>query len=94
MFPAFSISDGCSSLRLPRIRRTCTRRPLVLSAPTVPPKCFPGSLLYLTSVAAAPEEFVVGRYSYSSANLLDPKALAIHIAVIRWSLDEFAPSGH
>lgn len=67
--------------------------PLVLSAPTLPPDPIPGSLLDLSSVAAAPEEFVIGRYSDSCASLLDPEALAIHLAVIRWSLDEFAPSG-
>ncbi|MFG3598387.1 hypothetical protein [Bradyrhizobium sp. RDI18] len=53
----------------------------------------PGSLLDLASVVAAPEEFVIGRYTDSCTSLLDPEALAIHLAVIRWSLDEFAPSG-
>ncbi|WP_271503570.1 hypothetical protein [Bradyrhizobium sp. CCBAU 11357] len=36
---------------------------------------------------------MIGRYGDSCASLLDPEALAIHLAVIRWSLDEFAPSG-
>jgi polyhydroxyalkanoate synthase subunit PhaC len=67
--------------------------PLVRSSPTMPPGSVPGSMLDLASVAAAPEEFVIGRYSDSCASLLDPEALAIHLAVIRWSLDEFAPSG-
>ncbi|NOJ46713.1 alpha/beta fold hydrolase [Bradyrhizobium archetypum] len=67
--------------------------PVVLSSPTVPPDPVPGSLLDLASVVAAPEEFVVGRYRDSFTSLLDPEALAIHLAVIRWSLDEFAPGG-
>jgi polyhydroxyalkanoate synthase len=52
----------------------------------------PGSLLDLASVAAAPAEFVLGRWSDAWASLPDAKALAIHSRVIRWSLDEFAPS--
>ncbi len=51
----------------------------------------PGSLLGLASVAAAPEEFAFGSWSDAWASLPDPKALAIHSRVIRWSLDEFAP---
>jgi polyhydroxyalkanoate synthase subunit PhaC len=46
----------------------------------------------LASVAAAPGEFVLGRWSDAWASLPDAKALAIHSRVIRWSLDEFAPS--
>ncbi|WP_213287960.1 alpha/beta fold hydrolase [Bradyrhizobium sp. sGM-13] len=67
--------------------------PIVLSSPIAPLDAVPGSLLGLASVIAAPEEFVIGRYSDSCTSLLDPEALAIHVAVIRWSLDEFAPSG-
>ncbi|WP_225116452.1 alpha/beta fold hydrolase [Bradyrhizobium sp. BRP22] len=66
--------------------------PLVLSSPAVPPGPVPGSLLDLASVFAAPEEFVIWRCGDSCTSLLDPEALAIHLAVIRWSLDEFAPS--
>jgi polyhydroxyalkanoate synthase len=51
----------------------------------------PGSLLDLASVAAAPEEFVLGRWSDAWASLPDLEALAIHARVIRWSLDEFGP---
>src|SRR5258708_25315774 len=54
-------------------------------------EAIPGSLLGLASVAAAPEEFAFGRWSDAWASLPDPKALAIHSPVIRWSLDEFAP---
>src|SRR6266404_1958068 len=54
-------------------------------------KAIPGSLLGLASVAAAPEEFAFGSWSDAWASLPDPKALAIHSRVIRWSLDEFAP---
>lgn len=57
-----------------------------------PVESIPGSALDLASVAAAPEEFAVGRWSDAWASLRDPEALAIHARVIRWSLDEFAPS--
>jgi polyhydroxyalkanoate synthase subunit PhaC len=52
----------------------------------------PGSLLDLASIAAAPEEFAFERWSDAWASLPDVNALAIHARVIRWSLDEFAPS--
>ncbi|SPP93082.1 alpha/beta fold hydrolase [Bradyrhizobium vignae] len=51
-----------------------------------------GSLLDCASVAAAPEEFFVGRYCDAWASLSDLEALALHGRVIRWTLDEFAPS--
>jgi polyhydroxyalkanoate synthase len=49
----------------------------------------PGSLLDVASCAAAPEEFIVGRWHDAGASLLDPEALSIHLRVIRWTLDEF-----
>src|SRR5947209_15837367 len=55
-------------------------------------RTIPGSALDLASVAAAPDEFSVGRWSDAWASLGDAQALAIHARVIRWSLDEFAPS--
>jgi polyhydroxyalkanoate synthase len=57
-----------------------------------PVQSIPGSVLDLASVAAAPGEFAFGRWSDAWASLWDPEALAIHARVIRWSLDEFAPS--
>jgi polyhydroxyalkanoate synthase len=51
----------------------------------------PGSILDLASVAAAPEEFAFGHWTDAWASLPDPKALAVHSRVIRWTLDEFAP---
>ena len=39
--------------------------------------------------AAAPEEFISGRWQDAAASLLDPEGLAIHQRVIRWTLDEF-----
>jgi len=60
-----------------------------LFAGTVEP--VPGTLLDLGSVAAAPEEFSLGRWSDAWASLPDVEALAIHSRVIRWTLDEFAP---
>jgi polyhydroxyalkanoate synthase subunit PhaC len=66
--------------------------PIVLYSPTLPCGSVPGSLLDLASVVAAPDEFVVERYGDSCLSLLNPEALAIHVAVVRWSLDEFAPS--
>jgi polyhydroxyalkanoate synthase subunit PhaC len=69
-------------------------RAIVLSSPAVPPRgAVPGTLLDLGSVAAAPEDFFFGRYADACACSQDPEALAIHMAVVRWSLDEFAPSG-
>jgi polyhydroxyalkanoate synthase len=49
----------------------------------------PGSLLDVASTAAAPEEFISGRWEDAAASLLDPEGLAIHQRVIRWTLDEF-----
>ncbi|WP_407175416.1 hypothetical protein [Bradyrhizobium sp. STM 3562] len=67
--------------------------PIVLSSRAVPLDPVPGSLLDLASVAAAPDEFVLGRYADAYACLHDQEASAFHLAVIRWSLDEFSPSG-
>ncbi|WP_407158553.1 alpha/beta fold hydrolase [Bradyrhizobium sp. STM 3557] len=52
----------------------------------------PGSLLDLASVSAAPDEFAFGRWIDAFSSLLDEEALSIHTRVIRWTLDEFAPS--
>jgi len=60
-----------------------------LSAGSV--ESIPGSVLDVASVAAAPGEFSLGRWSDAWASLGDVEALAIHARVIRWSLDEFAP---
>jgi polyhydroxyalkanoate synthase len=51
----------------------------------------PGTLLDLASVAVAPDEFAIGRWSDAWASFSDVKAFAIHARVIRWTLDEFAP---
>jgi polyhydroxyalkanoate synthase len=73
--------------------QTGALEPIVLSSPAVPLGPVPGTLLDLASVAADPEEFVFGRYADAYACLQDQEASAIHVAVIRWSLDEFSPSG-
>jgi polyhydroxyalkanoate synthase len=73
--------------------QTGALEPIVLSSPAVPLGSVPGSLLDLAGVAAAPDEFVFGRYADAYACLQDQEASAIHLAVIRWSLDEFSPSG-
>jgi len=52
----------------------------------------PGSLLDLASVSAAPDEFAFERWIDAFYSLLDEEALSIHSRVIRWTLDEFAPS--
>jgi polyhydroxyalkanoate synthase len=52
----------------------------------------PGSLLDLGSIGAAPDEFVLGRWIDAWSSLPDIDALSIHARVVRWSLDEFAPS--
>jgi polyhydroxyalkanoate synthase subunit PhaC len=67
--------------------------PIVLASPALPLDRIPGSLLNMASIAADPQEFVFGCYGDACACMADREALAIHLAVIRWSLDEFAPSG-
>ncbi len=49
----------------------------------------PGSALTLLSLCAVPEEFILQRYQDLAASLPDPQALALHLAIIRWTLDEF-----
>jgi len=73
--------------------QTGALQPIALSTPAVPLSSVPGSLLNMASVASAPEEFLFGRYADASASLFDRKAIALHLAVIRWTLDEFRPSG-
>jgi polyhydroxyalkanoate synthase subunit PhaC len=73
--------------------RTGALQPIAHSTPGVPPSPVPGSLLNMASVASAPEEFLFGRYADASASLFDRQAMALHVAVIRWTLDEFHPSG-
>lgn len=50
----------------------------------------PGSFLDLVSVAAAPDEFVIDRWLDAVASLHSPDTLAVHQAVMRWTLDELA----
>lgn len=49
----------------------------------------PGSAIDLLCTAAAPEVFQGQRWSDLAASLPDPEALRTHMAVIRWTLDEF-----
>jgi poly[(R)-3-hydroxyalkanoate] polymerase subunit PhaC len=56
------------------------------------PGLIPGSLLNMGSVSAAPDEFVFGLWMDAWSSLSDSGALSIHARVVRWSLDEFAPS--
>ncbi len=53
----------------------------------------PGSALTLLSLCAVPEEFILQRYRDLAASLPDPQALALHLAIIRWTLDEFPMTG-
>jgi len=53
----------------------------------------PGSFTALLSAAAAPEAFVVQRWSDLRASAGDPLAAAIHARVERWALDELAMPG-
>ncbi len=53
----------------------------------------PGSALTLLSLCAVPEEFILRRYQDLAASLPDPQALALHLAIIRWTLDEFPMTG-
>jgi polyhydroxyalkanoate synthase subunit PhaC len=53
----------------------------------------PGSVINTLSVAAAPEAFQFQRITDLAASLFDPKALAIHLRVERWTYDEFPLPG-
>jgi polyhydroxyalkanoate synthase len=53
----------------------------------------PGSVINALSVAAAPDAFQLQRVADLAASLLDPKALAIHVRVERWTYDEFPMPG-
>jgi polyhydroxyalkanoate synthase subunit PhaC len=53
----------------------------------------PGSFLDLVSAFAAPLSFQVGRYADLALSLGDGAALATHLRVERWALDEFALPG-
>jgi poly[(R)-3-hydroxyalkanoate] polymerase subunit PhaC len=53
----------------------------------------PGSVINALSVAAAPDAFQGQRVADLAASLLDPKALAIHTRVERWTYDEFPMPG-
>jgi poly[(R)-3-hydroxyalkanoate] polymerase subunit PhaC len=57
-----------------------------------PPGQIPGSVLDIGSVSAAPDEFTFERWFDAWSSLPDMDALSIHARVIRWTLDEFAPS--
>lgn len=52
----------------------------------------PGTLLNLGSIGAVPDEFAFGLWLDAWSSLPDRHALSIHTRVVRWSLDEFAPS--
>jgi polyhydroxyalkanoate synthase len=53
----------------------------------------PGSLLDTVSALAAPVSFQLDRYLDLAGSLSDPSALATHMRVERWTLDEFALPG-
>jgi len=53
----------------------------------------PGSFTSLLSTAAAPDAFVLQRWSDVGASFRDPLAAAIHARVERWMLDELAMPG-
>ncbi|WP_065752747.1 alpha/beta fold hydrolase [Bradyrhizobium paxllaeri] len=72
--------------------QTGALRPIVFASPVLPLDTIPGTLLNLASIAADPKEFAFDRYGDACACLADQEALAIHLAVFRWSLDEFAPN--
>jgi polyhydroxyalkanoate synthase len=57
-----------------------------------PPGQIPGSVLDLGSISAVPDEFAFECWMDAWSSLPDINALSIHARVIRWSLDEFAPS--
>ncbi|UEM23542.1 alpha/beta fold hydrolase [Skermanella mucosa] len=53
----------------------------------------PGSFLNLVSARASPREFNWQRRVDMIASLADPRALQTHLAVERWTLDEFPIAG-
>jgi polyhydroxyalkanoate synthase len=72
--------------------------PLVAVAPhsgwlRAPRQGVAGSFLNAASARAAPREFVLGRYADLVRSLADPAALATHVRVERWTLDELAMPG-
>ncbi|MDP9410364.1 MAG: alpha/beta fold hydrolase [Actinomycetota bacterium] len=72
--------------------------PLVAAAPPAgwlrpPRQGVPGSFLDAVSAAASPRSFQLDRYLDLTRSLADPAALATHVRVERWTLDEFAVPG-
>ncbi len=72
--------------------------PLVTAAPPAawlrsPGQGVAGSFLDAVSAAAAPRTFQVERYVDLAHSLPDPAALATHLRVQRWTLDELALPG-
>jgi polyhydroxyalkanoate synthase subunit PhaC len=53
----------------------------------------PGSVLSALGVAADPVEFLPARWLDALASAADPEALAAHLRVVRWTLDELAMPG-
>jgi polyhydroxyalkanoate synthase len=53
----------------------------------------PGSLISALGVAADPVEFLTGRWLDGLACAADPEALAAHLRVVHWALDELAMPG-
>src|SRR5689334_4046480 len=53
----------------------------------------PGSLTSLLSTLAAPDAFVLQRWSDLGARLADPLAVGIHARAVRWMHDELAMPG-
>jgi polyhydroxyalkanoate synthase len=53
----------------------------------------PGSLISALGVAADPTEFLTGRWLDGLACAADPEALAAHLRVVHWALDELAMPG-
>jgi polyhydroxyalkanoate synthase subunit PhaC len=53
----------------------------------------PGSVINALSIAAVPDAFQGQRVTDLAASLLDPRALAVHLRVERWTYDEFPLPG-
>jgi polyhydroxyalkanoate synthase subunit PhaC len=52
-----------------------------------------GSAIDLFSVGAVPEAFLLQRWTDFFASLASPEAMAVHLRVVRWTLDEFPLPG-
>ena len=71
------------------IARIAKRFPGVAAIADLTGSPIPGSVLTLLAVSVFPEDFLLKRYLDLVTSLPDPKAMDLHLRVVRWTLDEF-----